>query len=36
MKSATYNNQNVIIYKANKTMFNIVFIYVVNYLFFSL
>lgn len=36
MKSAKYNNQNVVIYKANKTIFNIAFVYVVNYLFFSL
>ena len=35
MKFIEYNNQNEIIYKLNKTIFNIAFIYVV-YLFFSL
>lgn len=36
MKYIKYNNQNVIKYKANKTIFNIAFIYVVMYLLFSL
>ncbi len=32
MKYTKYNNQNVIRYKANKTIFNIAFICVVIYL----